>query len=526
MLKNTWVPVVSLGDVIDGLYYAGIDNLSTIMELMDHMYQVHGCRKFLYAGGPAENSENIRRIEAFKLSHKKYGLPCYEDMILYGDYDYDTGVRYMKELYESGKELPDAIICANDNIATGICETAQKLGLHVPEDFKVTGFDNLEKAVFFRPQITTAEIHRERTAYRAMEVLMDIWAGKKTKRFHYIPSKCIYGESCGCPNNGLVNYRDYIKGQIIQMINKQKEDEKLMELKGRMIACADFQGIFREIEQYFYDLECDGFYIALDKDLFQASVEHSFVKEGYDLERMVVCLACNHGEKMDIRTVDELYTHLEKEGAGSAYMFTPIHFRDQTIGFTVLKNGRFLYDNPYFYDIHSAFVNALENLMKYQQREKMYQELKTMYNRDPMTGLYNRIAYTETIKPKFENYCMENISCALAFFDVDHFKQINDTMGHDYGDHILKEVAKILKKKCPEDGYAYRFGGDEFAVFFPNTVQNRAKQFAVEVEQEIKKLQISVSQGIVFTKPESDKTLDEYLKMADQKMYQAKRNRT
>jgi PleD family two-component response regulator len=57
-------------------------------------------------------------------------------------------------------------------------------------------------------------------------------------------------------------------------------------------------------------------------------------------------------------------------------------------------------------------------------------------------------------------------------------------------------------------------------------VQNRAKQFAVEVEQEIKKLQISVSQGIVFTKPESDKTLDEYLKMADQKMYQAKRNRT
>ena len=103
-------------------------------------------------------------------------------------------------------------------------------------------------------------------------------------------------------------------------------------------------------------------------------------------------------------------------------MITPIHFRDQSVGFTIMKNGRFLYDNPYFYDIHTTFVRMLENLFKKIGLENTNKQLSHLSNHDPLTGLYTRMAYTEMIVPKYTRYCKEGIPCAMAFFDVDHFK--------------------------------------------------------------------------------------------------------
>ncbi len=59
------------------------------------------------------------------------------------------------------KILPDAIICANDNLAVGVCNRAEALGLSVPKDFKVTGFDNFDKAAYYTPRITTVSRIRE-----------------------------------------------------------------------------------------------------------------------------------------------------------------------------------------------------------------------------------------------------------------------------------------------------------------------------------------------------------------------------
>lgn len=524
MIKEVDVPVVSITYVIEGFYYVGINNREPIVQLMDHLYYEHNCRSFLFAGGPEGNYENTKRMEAFQESLEKFGITVEPEMFLFGDYDYETGVRYITDLVAEGK-VPDAIVCANDNIAAGICAKAEKLGLRVPDDFLVTGFDNLDKAAYFRPQITTVAHNRGVIAYRAMEVLLDIWAGKKVETFNFVPTKCIMAESCGCPNNNLVDYREYVKDQLIYGIKKQADDELLMELEGRMAECTNFNGLFREISEYFATLECDGFYIIVNKNLFQADVSTVFPKQGYQLEDMVVGYAAENHKFIDITDVTELQKYLEKNGANSAYMFTPIHFRDQAVGFTILKNGRFLYDNPYFYDLHSTFVKAVENLFKHLQLENSNAKMKDLYNRDVMTGLYNRIAYNEMIKPQFKKYCNLDVACALAFFDVDYFKEINDTKGHEYGDICLKKIAETLQEKCPKGGYAYRFGGDEFAVFYPFATSENSQRFLNEVEQELKKENISVSSGVVITKPEEIRSLDEYLAMADQKMYEAKANR-
>ena len=72
----------------------------------------------------------------------------------------------------------------------------------------------------------------------------------------------------------------------------------------------------------------------------------------------------------------ELEQHLVTQGSGSAYMYTAIHFKEKTVGYTIMKNGRFLYQNPYFYDIHSAFTDRLEDLYQKKRLEAMNQTLQ------------------------------------------------------------------------------------------------------------------------------------------------------
>lgn len=521
MLQQVKTPVISIGHAVDNCYYVGIDNTTPMKQMMQHLHEVHGCTSFLYAGGPKGNYENYSRMKAFKDYIAEHGLT--EQGIWFGDYEYGTGVQYMNRLVEEALLFPEAIVCANDNIAAGICARAEELGYHVPEDFIVTGFDNMEKAAYFYPQITTINNDRGKIAAGIVDMFHDLWAGRQVDNFYFVPTTCAFGESCGCQNNGLVDYRQYIKGQIVYNTQAQTEDEQRVAMEGRMAECTDFYGIFREMGKYVTNHDSDGFYAVVDKRLWDGIEEKKLSTRGYPKDQLIVAFASEENKEIAFSSVEELNEYLEKAEAGTAYMFTPLHFRQYTIGYTIVKNARFLYYDPYFYDIQSGCMRAMEAMFKHIQLEKINQRLEAVYNRDPMTGLYNRMAYTEMIGPAFQKYHEEKVACCLAFFDVNYFKEINDSMGHEFGDTLLKRVAKILMDLQPEKGYSYRFGGDEFVVFFPYATREKAEEYKNAVLAEVELSGISVSVGIVVTDPEEDKALDDYLAQADVLMYEMKK---
>lgn len=523
-LRESGVPVVSLTCLLDGFYYAGIDNQKAGNELAQHLYEAHGCRKFAYAGGPEDNFENQIRQRAVQETLAEYGLTMKEDWILSGDFDYETGVRHMDQIHASG-ERPDAVVCANDNIAVGVCSRAGQLGYRIPEDFCVTGFDNMDKAAYFSPQITTVFIYREEVARLAVHILTEIWDGKDPERFQVVPVKCVMTESCGCPRREEVNFRAYANNQILGGIDDQKKEENLAVLEAELASCETFSELFSLTGSYFAKLDCDGLAIVVDQRLFEADIDTVFSENGYSAENLVVAYVQDKGHPLEQKTLQDLMKYIGKQASGNTYMFSPLHFRDEAIGFTVLKNGRFLYENPHFYEIQSVFMNALENRFRQIQLANMNRRLKEMYNRDPLTGLYNRIAYREMIEPLFEQYSQAGTACTLCFMDVDFFKEINDVYGHEYGDQILKEIAGILEQFCPENGCAYRFGGDEFIVFFPDEDGRQTEEFQKRAEVALEQKKIRVSVGIVHTQPGQGHSLKDYLSLADQTMYEMKRNR-
>lgn len=114
------------------IYYVGNDNKRLFRMVIDHVYYEHGCRNIVFAGGPSDNYENMKRFEAFKEAMEEFGLPFTEENYLFGDFDFATGTKYMEDWVKEKRPFPDCFLCANDNIAAGLCSAAIRHGLRIP----------------------------------------------------------------------------------------------------------------------------------------------------------------------------------------------------------------------------------------------------------------------------------------------------------------------------------------------------------------------------------------------------------
>ncbi len=98
--------------------------------------------------------------------------------------------------------------------------------------------------------------------------------------------------------------------------------------------------------------------------------------------------------------------------------------------------------------------------------------------RDPLTGLYNRRFFDAALAQNIETARRYSRELSLILFDLDKFKQINDTCGHQAGDEVLKTFALLLQKAARKADIVCRIGGDEFAVILPETGLSNTRKFA------------------------------------------------
>ena len=159
------VPVLSLSCELPGASYVGIDNYAAMRSVIAHLHEVHGCKSFWFVMGPEDNYESCHRELGIRDYLKEHDISFSEEDFYHGDFDYGSGVTAFRRLYQLHGELPDAVVCVSDNVAVGVCETAESFGYHVPRDFRMTGFDNFDKARYYTPRISTVEHIREDEGY-------------------------------------------------------------------------------------------------------------------------------------------------------------------------------------------------------------------------------------------------------------------------------------------------------------------------------------------------------------------------
>jgi len=201
----------------------------------------------------------------------------------------------------------------------------------------------------------------------------------------------------------------------------------------------------------------------------------------------------------------------------------------------VVKAGDYLFALPVVVEKNLALHRIKrENQRLVQQLERTNRRLAEAAATDPLTGLANRRAFNDAIETRFSECQRYGNDLALIVIDLDGFKQLNDTLGHQEGDALLIEAATALRVNCRRSDIAGRFGGDEFVLLMPQTDQVHACEVADRVRHQFDQLcdrhfrqtgydgRLTMSMGLTTLRAGLPDSPEQMIAQADHAMYAAK----
>lgn len=178
------------------------------------------------------------------------------------------------------------------------------------------------------------------------------------------------------------------------------------------------------------------------------------------------------------------------------------------------------------YDVTNVATNR-------QQLQSVNEQLQALSSTDRLSGLYNRGHWEECLQHEFARHRRYGTTASLVMLDIDHFKRINDTYGHQAGDRVIKEVAQTIRRHIRDTDIAGRYGGEEFAMLLPDTDRIGANHFAerlrkaiaaIAVAHEGQTIQLTASLGISDLVAEPCERYEQLIARADAALYESKRN--
>ncbi|HXX70086.1 MAG TPA: diguanylate cyclase [Polyangiaceae bacterium] len=163
---------------------------------------------------------------------------------------------------------------------------------------------------------------------------------------------------------------------------------------------------------------------------------------------------------------------------------------------------------------------------------RMVQKLETMATTDGLTALFNKRAMLEAAEQKLAAAARFKRPLSLLVVDIDHFKRVNDTYGHDVGDVVIRGLGDILKRQKRSTDVVSRFGGEEFVILCEQTDEKGATLLAERIREELGKTKFRTPQGVLSvtcsvgtaTIPEAGSDWDTLFKAADEALYVSKRS--
>ena len=542
--KSKNVPVVSIGMPIDGIPGVRFSNKEGMRDLITHLVEVHGVKRIVFVGGPKDHIDCAERLEVVKEVLAEHGLTLKEEDTIFGDWG-NTAPRMQINRFVENHDFPDALVCANDTMAMAANMQLLRAGYSVPEDLIITGFDNITFGRHSYPALTSVDTNLTEIGYQSCKLLFDQLRKTMASPNIIVPSVFANAESCGCTE--MPEYvkirKEFCKHYYQQYLETTAIDLFERILIQQISSANGYESLKRELQSHFngnHIFEGNEFYIMGDPDFFENMIANAKDYIFHYRESEDVIVALKDGKSIypedphsAVHKVSrhELIPEYEKtEGRQQVYYLFPLHHQQFNYGYVIFTEESSIMNqnvaNPYLEKLQEALKMLCINL----RLNRLNQDLIRVYNRDPMTGLYNRLAYEEKAEELYQQSLRNRTRMMVMFVDINYMKRINDQFGHLHGDNAIKTVAESIKSVLKKDWIAVRFGGDEFLLIATDCDMDQAAQVRRDILSylDIKNYDgsqpytISASCGYVITNPDIPSNLQEYVKEADNLMYQIK----
>ncbi|MGN0401554.1 MAG: diguanylate cyclase [Acetatifactor sp.] len=533
------IPVISTEYEMDGTYFCGADNYSGMYDLTTHLIKDHGIRDILFIGGYKVHVEVQARLRAVLDAARENGVEIPENNIVYGDWSAKSAQNCMAAWLNEGNALPEAVICANDIMAEGICDWLSEQGYKIPDDIKVTGFDCIRAGQEHDPVITSVNREWENMGYQAMRFLLDKVEGKATPPDIKISTRLVCGESCGCEysDKKRERYAKLGRGDLEKAIDGLNSDQHLRHLYLCIRKVNTLEGMRQSYRNFFKGdeswMEGENFMLCIHPGFIRMDDEEDICKEpGYPEEMEVVCML--HNDKCEdckrLPTKEAIFQAAERSDEPGLYLFVPVRSDDNNIGFAMMNRSLNILNDNILY-VWTRHVNQyMDQVLSNVKIAKLTKKLEDLSVTDALTGVYNRMGCERILYPFLEECQKKGGRGIVMIADIDRMKTINDKYGHGEGDMALKTVASVLKAELPEGFLVSRFGGDEFFIAgesdgktcLDEIIKRVSKQLASEVELRKLVFPLTISIGGVEMEKGEKFELYDCLQKADKFMYSVK----
>lgn len=522
------IPLVCANDLTANFrHHVYIDNENSMELMVEHLVTKHKCTKINFIGGMVDNKETIERLNAYKKVLTKYGIPVDQDRIGYG-YFYRAAVDVAKKFLKSGKEI-EAIVCANDAMAIFVIEYLQKVGISVPEQMIVTGYDGTKEASEFGVPITTLTVDFEKIGVQCVKLIDQIEETGIKEKSIGIKSKLIIQESCGCVKKTKTESQDFIDRKFSSENAFNKFTTYLTQMNALCASDEDTEELFSDLMRpaclfnFKTVLLCICSELEKSKNYFYSDFK---IDTRYGFSRKLLSMvqwghAVKPGQEFVTQNIvpDRIWKREEPLGL----TFNPLYFKDKFIGYIGYE---FEDKENQAYGLSLWLQSIASNIGSFYERR----ELENMYMHDPLTGLYNRRGMEKMFQKTYDMLVKNKGFLTMVCSDIDGLKKVNDKFGHEAGDIAIKTVADALKYCLPKQSICVRTGGDEYAVLVytkkkPDTDEYLAKlrdYFYDFNEASGLPFKVSSSCGFCVKAHTENPVLSEMARYADDELYKAK----
>ena len=533
--QRAGVPMLSLEVDVPGLSCIKTENYKGVKDLATHLVEHHNAKKIIYVNGVAGNVENATRRQALVDVLKEHGLELFAEFQC--DFGFYTSYVQMKNYIKEGKELPDAIVCANDNMALGVNSALNESGYKIPEDVLLTGFDMIKDGQHTFPILSTVSRGWEKFGELAYDKLKYQIANPDERFNEEYHSYFVPSESCGCPPSEEADKNRFnaIRSTYFDNLQQSILDIFFMGLQVPLSFAEKKEDFFEKGIQSTNDIPLMGpdYCLCTEPEFFELDDdEYPERIRGYS-SNMDVLYELRGGKRMSLSHFDSktLYPdYAYEEGKSNLYIFAPLNYLNFIIGYIAIKNSpKLLYNlglNRFIKNMNALLFSMRRHIFS----ERTNAELKKIYMRDALTGLYNRLGCQNVLYGYISSRKEVNEKSLLVFADIDRMKTINDVYGHLNGDFAIRATAEAFKKCSPKEWLFGRYGGDEFIAVGPcpetDTIEQQLRQISESMNEEFKSLNLSfmlhASIGYTVIEPGEEATIRDYIDRADKYMYAEK----
>lgn len=467
------VPIISIDKEMPGCISFAFSNTDIFEKLCRHVIEDHGARKLFMIAGFRNNVYSEERIAAFRIALEKNDIKFEPNNIGYGCFWEQPTLEILKKWFiEEKRDIPDAIICANDFMAITASGFLQEMGVKIPEDCIITGFDGIKQTEYLPPNITTCKQDFDKMGRMITDTILKLDRGEKISGSFIVNFNIIYSQSCGCAGANSKNINNSVRALMSELSLSDERQKMVCSAQDTVPRIADIDFLPRMLMDKFRFDTC---IFALNENIFSPPDFGNCYKGDLCFSKQIDILFHRYNNteyeqcKIPLSKLIPRYDLMMEKT--DPIIVCCSNFTDMVMGYCVFQPETSTSEYDKMHSIMSTIGSALGNFHSRMQIRSMNKELiaanselRKLSQRDFMTGLFNRRGFFDKLSRSLSDKKSYGNTLIIISADLDGLKYINDNFGHTEGDNAIITVGKALLSSSLHSEICARFGGDEFCV--------------------------------------------------------------